>query len=176
MSQVCPAQVRTLAGVPLTPGVPADGRFANAVIRCFGSDIDAAVDAWKTQLRKACLKYEKRERKKPVSPTRSKGKNLLAAYHALLYVSGRSVRPDVALRLVYAMAKEGLEVDETALNCYEAGKRTKTDTIVGTKMGEKLKKLLNMASAYESLLYVECVKYDKRDKRRAGERSIRIIL
>ena len=157
-------------------GVPTDGRFANAVIRCFGPDIDAAVDAWKNQIRPACDKYERRERKKPISPTRSKGKNLLAAYHALFYVCGRAVRPDIAVRLVYAMSKEGLEPDETALNCYEAGKRIKTETLTGTKMREKLKKLVNMASAYESLLYVECVKYDKRDKRRAGEKSIRIIL
>ena len=125
------------------------------------------------------MEHEHRERSKPIPPGRSKGKNLLAAYHALLYVCGRAFRPDVALRLVYAMSKEGLEPDETALNCYKSGKRRNSETTTsttGTKMRQKLGKLLNMAAAYESLLYVECVKYDQRDKRRAGEKRIRIIL
>ena len=58
------------------------------------------------------------------------------------------------------------EPDETALNCYKSGKRVNSETIStgGTKMRQKLQKLLYMAAAYESLLYVECVKYDKRDK------------
>jgi hypothetical protein len=65
----------------------------------------------------------------------SKGKNLLAAYHGLVYVAGRALRPEVALRLVYAMNKEDLAVDETALNCYMAGKalRRRTRRIVNNE-------------------------------------------
>jgi len=159
-------------------GVPTDGRFANAVIRCFESDIDSAVDSWKNLIRPACVKYERRERSRPVPASRFRGKNLVAAYHALLYVSGRAMRPDVALRLVYAMAKEGLEPNEMALNCYKSGQRAISEPIISTtRTRQKLRNILklNMVNAYESLLYVECVKYDTRDKRRAGEKKIRII-
>ena len=167
-------------------GIPADGRFANAVFRCFGTDIDAAINAWKSEIRHACLAYENRPRSKPVPPSRIKGKNLLAAYHGLIFVSGRALRPDIALRLVYAMSREGLDPDETALNCYKAGKHSSTisqgeneeNSKEGPGYRRKLQRLLNikMVDAYESLLYVECVKYNKDDKRRAGERRIRIIL
>ena len=166
-------------------GVPADGRFANAIIRCFGADIDAAVNAWKSEIRRACLVHENRVRDKPMSPRRVKGKNLLAAYHALLYVSGKALQPDVALRLVYAMKKEGLEPDETALNCYKSGKRNHVvvededeSSLMTTRnrVRRQLRTLLKMNDAYESLLYVECVKYNQNDQRRAGEKRIRIIL
>ena len=53
---------------------------------------------------------------------------------------------------------------------------SETTSIGGTKMRQKLQKLLNMAAAYKSLLYVECIKYDKHDKRWAGEKRIRTIL
>eukprot|EP00797_Seminavis_robusta_P037389 Sro987_g228280.2 (797) ;mRNA; f:31122-33512 len=162
-------------------GIPADGRFVNAVLRCFGADIDDAVNAWKQEIRSACLAHENRARSKPVSAARTKGKNLVAAYHGLIYVAGRALCPDVALRLVYAMGKEGLPVDETALNCYKSGKRrarAKRDMKSEQKNGvrQRLRKLLNMVDAYESLLFVECVKYDQRDKRRSGDKKIRIII
>jgi hypothetical protein len=133
-------------------GLPADGRFVNAVLRCFGSDIDAAIDAWKSEVRRACLAHENRVRFQPVSPSRRNGKNLLAAYHGLIYVAGKALRPEVALRLVYAMTKEGLAVGETSLNCYMAGKRRAVQpntTSTKNGVGQRLRKLLNMMDAYE---------------------------
>lgn len=152
-------------------GVPADGRFVNAVLRCFGDDVDAALMAWKNEIRPKCLDYEKRVRSVPLS--RPAGKNLLASYNGLLYVCGRALRPDIALRLVYAMSKEGLEPNENSLNSYRSGRRLfKPGGGFRSNLAHKLK----LIDPYESLLFVECTKYDRNDRRRSGEKRVRIIV
>lgn len=155
--------------------IPADGRFINAVFHCFGDDIQGALVAWKNEIRRACLSHEHRTRSAPVSIYRSSGKNLIASYHGLLYVCGRALRPDIALRLVYAMNKEGIEANEVALNCYRSGKRARKKFAFETESPVETKGI-RMAKQFESLLTVECTKYNLNDKRRAGERRVRIIL
>jgi pentatricopeptide repeat protein len=157
-------------------GISADGRFVNAVLRCFGGNVDAALKFWKDDCRGACIQHESRARFK--SPSRSKGKNLIAAYNGLLYVCGRALRPDVALRLVYAMSKEGLEPDELSLNCYKSGKKIQQNMPANTraKLAQSLKQTLNLVDSYEALLYIECMKYDQNDRRRTGEKRVRIIV
>ena len=155
-------------------GVPADGRFVNAVLRCFGDDIDSALLAWKNEIRRACLAFENRPRNKPLSRKRIKCKNLVAAYHGLLHVCGRADRPDIAVRLVYAMNKEGIEPTELSLNCYRSGKRLRESITKQTPLSIVQK--LRLTGSFESLLYVECMKYDRNDKRRSKERRVRIIV
>lgn len=155
-------------------GVPADGRFVNAILRCFGDDIKAALLAWKNELRPASLHYETRPRDAPLPVSRSLGKNLVAGYNGLLYVSGRALRPEIALRIVYAMKKEDLEPSETSLNCYHSGKKARQR--LGVDSGNPFLQRLRLIDAYESLLYVECTKYDQNDRRRAGEKRVRIIV
>ncbi len=151
--------------------IPADGRFVNAIFRCCGSDIDGALNAWKGGIRQACLAAEGSTRSKP---QRSTSKNLLAAYQGLLYVCGRALRPDIALRIVYAMNKEGVPVNEMALQCFQAGKRT---GITEAERDESpRKKAVAFCEQFESLLLVECTKYDANDKRREGDERVRIIL
>ena len=155
----------------------ADGRFINALFRCFGDDIDGALAFWKSEIRSACLAYEYRRRSSPPSDRRKKGKNLIASYHGLLHVCGRALRPDIAVRLVYAMNKEGLEVNEMALNCYRSGKRTRRRLLElpdGIKEETGIK--LALIRQFESVLLVECTRYDRNDKRRAGEKRVRIII
>jgi pentatricopeptide repeat protein len=149
-------------------GVPADGRFLNAVLRCFGSDIDAALRLWKDEVRPKCLSFERQ------LSSNSK-KNLLAAYNGLLYVCGRALRPDIALRVVYAMSKDGLEPNETSLNSYRSGSRI-FQRSQGGGFASTLERKLKLIEQYESLLLVECTKYDRDDRRRVGERRVRIIL
>jgi pentatricopeptide repeat protein len=155
-------------------GIPADGRFVNAVFRCFGDDIDAALAAWKDEIRPKCVAFEKRARSTPLSISRPAGKNLIASYNGLLYVCGRAARPDIALRVVYAMNKEGLEPNENALNSYRSGRRVPTLEAGGFR--SSLERRLKLIDPYESLLYIECTKYDRNDRRRAGEKRVRIIL
>lgn len=143
--------------------IPADGRFINAIIRSFGSDIDGAINVWKTDLRSAVASYESRER--PPHSKHKKGKNLIAAYHGLINVAGRAGRPDIALRITYAMKKEGLEPNESTLNSYNTGARD--------KMREKS---IRLNKQYENLLAVECTKYSQLDKRRSKEKRVRIII
>ena len=161
-----------------TIGVLADGRFVNAIMRCFGDDIGGAIDVWKQVIRPACLSYENRDRSEissSLSRRRSKGKNLIAAYNGLMYCTGRALRPDIGLRLVYAMVKEGLEPNETTLNSYRAGKRLR-QSLVKENRAKALARKLALLDPYESLLLVECTKYDQNDRRRKGERRVRIIV
>jgi len=155
----------------------ADGRFINAIFRCFGDDIEGALSAWKNEIRRSCLAHEHRRRTSPPSSRRKKGKNLIASYHGLLYVCGRAFRPDIAVRLIYAMNKEELEADEMALNCYHSGKCVREKLIkLNSSFEERSGIDLAMAKQFESVLSVECIKYNKNDKRRDGEKRVRIIL
>eukprot|EP00977_Amphora_coffeiformis_P012865 scaffold3267_cov142-Amphora_coffeaeformis.AAC.1 len=157
-------------------GIPADGRFVNSILRCFGQDVKAAVNAWKEEIRPACLRYENRDRLRPQrSQGRTKGKNLVAAYNGLIYCAGRALRPDIGLRLVYAMVKEGLEPNEVTLNSYRSGKRLR-QSMIEENLGWAFARKLALLDPYESLLLVECTKYDRNDRRRDGERRVRIII
>lgn len=156
-------------------GLGADGRFLNAILRCFGSDIQNAVFAWKQDIRPACVRYENRKKRSSRRPTRTKGKNLVAAYNGLLYCCGRALRPDIGVRLVYAMVKEGLEPNENTLNAYRSGKR-QSQSMKEENRAKAFVRKLAILDPYESLLFVECTKYDRNDRRRAGEARVRIIL
>ena len=145
-------------------GVTPDGRFLNAILRCFGDDIEAALAAWKTDVGPAAA-----------SQQRNGNMNLQQAYNGLMHVCGRALRPDIATRIAYAMNKAGVEPTEVSLNCYMSGKRVAME--VKTDNG---KKGLGLTNQYENLLSVECTKYNARkfdkSKRRAGDKKIRIIL
>uniref|UniRef100_A0A7S2URA9 Pentacotripeptide-repeat region of PRORP domain-containing protein n=1 Tax=Attheya septentrionalis TaxID=420275 RepID=A0A7S2URA9_9STRA len=160
-------------------GIPPDGRFLNAIFRCFQDDIEGAIQMWKTEIGQAVRVYERRrsQEKQTVSRRRD-GQNIIAAYHGLFHVCGRANRPDMALRLVYAMAKEGMDASETSLNCYMAGKgeASKEPRDEKEKRSLKDKSLAILAEQYESLLTIECSKYSKNDRRRFGEKTVRIIL
>ena len=140
-------------------GIAADGRFLNAVVRCFGDDIEYAIKAWKTQFGPH-LAYERRSNKR-VS-------NVIAAYNGLMSVAGRAIRPDLGLRIAYAMIKAGVEPTEVTLNSYNSGKRIALENGNNSNKG--------LQNQYESLLAVECTKYNSKDKRRVNDRKIRIIL
>jgi pentatricopeptide repeat protein len=161
--------------------IPADGRFVNAAVRCFGNDIDAALAAWRDSIRPKCIAFDKRA----LSASLSSGtKNLVAAYNGLLYVCGRALRPDIALRVVYAMNKDGIEPNETSLNSYRSGTRIQQkvrgrnneDGDAGMGLRSTIERTLKLREQFESLLVVECTKYDQNDRRRDGEQRVRIIL
>jgi hypothetical protein len=145
-------------------GVTPDGRFLNAVLRCFGDDIEAALAAWKTDIGPAAASQQRN------------GKiNLQQAYNGLMHVCGRALRPDIGVRVAYAMNKAGVEPTEVSLNCYKSGKRVALEGVTGIS-----KRALGLTNQYENLLSVECTKYNTRkwdkSKRRAGDKKIRIIL
>jgi pentatricopeptide repeat protein len=170
----------------ISPG--ADGRFINAIFRCFGDDIDQAISYWKSDLRSACVAYESRPRP-PLSTSRATNKNLIAAYNGLMHVCGRADRPDIGVRLAYAMNREGIEPNDITLNNYRAGKRIRKrrNRQERAASGEEKLKLgslsllsslskLGTTKQYESLLYVECTKYNQYSKRTASDQRVRIIV
>lgn len=146
--------------------VPADGRFLNALLRCFGDDINGALDLWKTGMGAAAAGVKNNDIEGSKQSMMKRSANLIAAYNGLMHVCGRAVRPDIALRIAYAMKKAGVEPTEVSLNCYYAGKRL---TLDGGDGGSFL------VRSNEQLLSVECTKYNTKDKRRAGDKKIRIL-
>ncbi|KAL3938326.1 MAG: hypothetical protein SGBAC_006741 [Bacillariaceae sp.] len=163
-------------------GVPADGRFVNALLRCFGGNVKEALTFWKEEMRMACVDYESRARTRSGPNSRRPQKNLIAAYNGLLHVCGRAIRPDIAVRVSYAMNKEGIEPNEISLNSYKAGKRHQeelngqNDDDRGRSRWLKFLPKPNMIEQYESLLFIECTKYNPENKRTSNERRVRIIL
>jgi pentatricopeptide repeat protein len=151
----------TLFRNAMTEHVAADGRFLNAVLRCFGDNIDGALDAWKREIGLAASAYERVSKKR--------GANVLAAFNGLMYVCGRAIRPDIATRIAYAMKKSGYEPTEVCMNSYLAGKRM---TLDGVDNGKNV----GLTNQYESALMLECTKYNLNDKRRVNDKKIRIIL
>jgi pentatricopeptide repeat protein len=177
-----------------------DGRFINSIFRCYKDDIRGAIDLWKTSLRKACIDYDNRDdknRRNSSNNINNKQTNLVAAYNGLLFVCGRSNRPDIAVRVVYAMQKEGIEPTETSYNNYMSGKqRTMTmqhqrqqqsssSSSLETNGQQPKRLLLNklfsppkdlVKKQYEDLLFVECKKYNQRDPRTKQDQRVRIIV
>jgi len=151
----------TLFRNAMTEHVAADGRFLNAVLRCFGDNIDGALDSWKREIGPAASAYERVSKKR--------GANVLAAFNGLMHVCGRAIRPDIATRIAYAMKKSGYEPTEVCMNSYLAGKRMTLDDVnKGKNVG--------LTTQYESALLLECTKYNLNDMRRVNDKKIRIIL
>eukprot|EP00751_Fragilariopsis_kerguelensis_P021333 CAMPEP_0170898818 /NCGR_PEP_ID=MMETSP0734-20130129/46280_1 /TAXON_ID=186038 /ORGANISM="Fragilariopsis kerguelensis, Strain L26-C5" /LENGTH=592 /DNA_ID=CAMNT_0011291651 /DNA_START=26 /DNA_END=1801 /DNA_ORIENTATION=- len=162
-------------------GIRADGRLVNAIFRCYGDNIVGALDGWKTEIRKATTQNENHRSRHNKSKSSMKKKNIIAAYNGLLYVCGRAERPDIAVRIVYAMKnKEGLEPSENPYNNYRSGKRTRLSLIAQNKQQERQRGILakflpklDMVGQYEDILYVECKQYDTRDRRTENEKRVR---
>jgi len=155
-------------------GISADGRLVNAIFRCYGDDIAGALDGWKTHIRRATHAFE-------ADTGSGSNKNMLAAYNGLLYVCGRAERPDIAVRIVYAMKnREGLDPSENPYNNYRSGKSTRKKLFardeeeISSWRGMLPK--IDMVGQYENILYVECKKYDTRDRRMEKDNRIRIIV
>ena len=163
-------------------GIPTDGRFVNALFRCFGDDIGLALSSWKNYIRKSCIAHESRTNQALVSIYRPTNKNLIAAYNGLFYVCGRALRPDIALRLAYAMNREGIEPNEVSLNNYLSGKRIhqtldeKNGRETVRRSFPQLLSKINLMKQYENLLDVECTRYDKNNKRMVRDKRVRIIV
>lgn len=141
----------------LENNISIDGRFMNAILRCYGENIVTAISDWKTKYRSSMIIQGK---------TDKSTKNLIAAYNGLVQVAGRAYRPDIALRIAYAMSKDGIEPNETTWNNYNSGVRKRSEQ--STKV--------RFHSQHEELLAVECTKYCSNDKRRLSEKRVRIII
>jgi hypothetical protein len=158
-------------------GIAPDGRILNAIIRCFGDDIEGALDRWKNEIRPACLSHENRAR----GGNGNEQKNLVAAYDGLVYVCGRAERPDIAVRIAYAMQREGIELSERTYNSYNGGKRIrrreqgKLPSAPRRGLSKILAKI-SFVEQYEDILYVECKKYDIRDRRMEKDMRVRLIV
>ena len=76
-------------------------------------------------------------------------------------------RADIDIR--HSLNVHQYEHSEANLNSYYGGKRIATN-------GNDSRRRLDLKNQFESLLTVECTKYTMDDKRRVGDKKIRIIL
>jgi hypothetical protein len=155
-----PEAARALYTKAVLLGVKPDGRFLNGVLRCFGPNLSDALDLWTTDMRPRIISVYQNN-------TNICNLNLSAAYFGLFYVCGRSLRPDVALRIGYAMAKDGLEPDDRCLNTYRIGRRDHG------KISAIKERLLDI---HESLFEVECSKSSNNNWQNRNDRKVRVIL
>ncbi len=157
-------------------GIHADGRLVNAIFRCYGDNVAGALAGWKSDIRKATYDFEQKTNGKGANTK----KNMLAAYNGLLYVCGRAERPDIAVRIVYAMKnKEGLDPSENPYYNYRSGKILRKNLVKRDKEESRWRGMLpklDLVRQYENILYVECKKYDTRDRRMEKDDRIRIIV
>jgi len=142
-----------------------DGRLLNAVLRCYGADIEGAILLWKNEIGK-------------YGSLRNSRDAFVAGMDGILFVAGRAGRADFALRICKTMKKGGVEPTEMELSCYNTGKR-KRETLLSNDYFDKgisntIKDMLN--DQYEKLLILECSQFDKDDVRRQNDLKIRIII
>eukprot|EP00529_Nitzschia_sp_RCC80_P020877 CAMPEP_0113460848 /NCGR_PEP_ID=MMETSP0014_2-20120614/11213_1 /TAXON_ID=2857 /ORGANISM="Nitzschia sp." /LENGTH=397 /DNA_ID=CAMNT_0000352543 /DNA_START=278 /DNA_END=1468 /DNA_ORIENTATION=- /assembly_acc=CAM_ASM_000159 len=127
-----PIPIALLRNATEQDDIVVDGKLVNAAIRIWGDDISGALNHWKTEIRNYLAQSRRsvKSGKKGQSTTMSKFANMLAAYNGLLYVCGRALRPDIAVRIVYAMKKEGLFVNEQAFQNYKSGTRRREQLLL----------------------------------------------
>lgn len=73
------------------------------------------------------------------------------------------------------MKTEGLEPSETALNCYLAGKRQRHKEWTLSYGNVTIPSLIVLENQHENILIVECSQFDVSDRRRMGDKKVRII-
>lgn len=86
-----PASAEVLLDEAIEDGVRLSGAIINAAITANGDDVDSAVAMWRRIRRKKNVDLDKE------------------AYEGLMYVCGAGGRPGSALKVVYAMRKDGID-------------------------------------------------------------------
>ena len=184
-SRLCSSLCLSLSQLvgPLSARQSYDGRFANAFLRCYGEDVSAAMNCWRSELK-----------------TKTSGgvTGTAQALAGLCYCAGRSARPDVALKVSYAATKgqkgKRGSPDEAFAQVREGVARSEATMLYETTPNAKSSLLLHSSQAYfngkkartspqlsiamkvfENLLEVESKSFCVDDKRAKGDKKIRII-
>jgi len=110
----------------------------HSLICASGADVDAAIAVWRSEVRPAVSSL----------PRPSLQRAALVAYHALLRVCGLAGRADEALRICFAMRKDGIPADKSCWTAYANGKLS--------SKGGKGFKFNALQLGYEKLLEIEC--------------------
>ena len=132
-------------------GNPLPAAVAHALVCACGDDIRAAVTLWRDHLRPRML--SSRNADTPLyNPAGQQPTAEQAAYHALLRVCGAAGRPDEALRIVYAMKRDGFPADGSCHSAYFRGKDSAKST-ASSLSGVQAVAMLQ--GGYEQLLALE---------------------
>jgi len=103
------------------PDQPPPAAIAHALICSCGSDVDVAVALWKTHLRPNLLRVRREGVAELPTVDGAQPTAEQASFHALLRVCGTAQRADEALRVVYAMKRDGLPIDAACYTAYRRG-------------------------------------------------------
>ena len=138
--------------------VPADApppaAVAHALVCACGADVALATALWKGHLRPKALAARQADAPLAYAAPGQPPTSEQASYHALLRVCGLAGRADEALRIVYAIRRDGLPADSACYSSYVRGKAAAAEhpAVGGTpgRMAARAKGLLQ--SGYEQLL------------------------
>ncbi|CAM9143566.1 unnamed protein product [Scytosiphon promiscuus] len=147
-------------------GIPINGKICNAVMVGFGADLTGAISFWRRHIRPALMQTsdEKSERAvDEVSTQRSRRiqekrkQDLISAYCGLLYVCGRAQRPDAAVKVVFALRKEGVTPSSTLSSTYFKAKKDSKDLGDDSLAGPASFRVMQLLDRQlENTLTIEC--------------------
>ena len=136
---------------------PAPPAVANALVCSCGADIALATALWKDHLRPMALAARQNTGAPAYASAGSPPTSEQAAYHALLRTCGLAGRADEALRIVYAMKRDGLPGDLACFNAYQRGKEAvdERDAEMSALRSVRVKAKGLLQAGYETLLKME---------------------
>ena len=135
--------------------------MAHALVSACGDDVRSAIALWRDYLRPRLVSARGGMPPKFAPPGEESTADQAALY-ALLRVCGAARRADEALRVVYAMKKDGCPLDTTCYSAYERGRDNaalgEADDGSGQRprriaAGEQARRMLN--NGYERILKLE---------------------
>ncbi|CAM9211135.1 unnamed protein product, partial [Choristocarpus tenellus] len=143
-------------------GVQINGMLINVIMMGFGDDIEGAVAFWKRHVRQALTvkgipdQQGGRFTSERKTLLKQLQKDLFAAYTGLVHVCGRARRADVAVKIVYAMRRDGLTPTSVQSNTYFKAKEDTERVLDGDGKGNNFSMSAILRGQMESLLEVEC--------------------
>ncbi|CAM9125160.1 unnamed protein product [Ectocarpus fasciculatus] len=148
-------------------GIHLNGKICNAVLVGFGADLTGAISFWRRCVRPALVQGSDEESERDAvdgisaqqtrRPQENRKQDLFSAYCGMLYVCGRAQRPDAALKVVFALKKDGIRPSSALSNTYFKAKKDARDSEDDSQAGPARFRVLRLLDRQlENTLEVEC--------------------
>ncbi|CAM9296218.1 unnamed protein product [Ectocarpus sp. 4 AP-2014] len=143
-------------------GIHLNGKICNAVLVGFGADLTGAISFWRRCVRPALAQDSDVESngisaQQTRRPQENRKKDLFSAYCGLLYVCGRAQRPDAALKVVFALKKDGIRPSSALSNTYFKARKDSRESEDDPQAGPARFRIMRLLDRQlENTLEVEC--------------------
>ncbi|CAM9131809.1 unnamed protein product [Ectocarpus sp. 12 AP-2014] len=143
-------------------GIHLNGKICNAVLVGFGADLTGAISFWRRCVRPALVQDSDVESngisaQQTRRPQENRKKDLFSAYCGLLYVCGRAQRPDAALKVVFALKKDGIRPSSALSNTYFKARKDSRESEDDPQAGPPRFRMMRLLDRQlENTLEVEC--------------------